>query len=203
MTAPDSARRGAIDWDAIKRQLEHCRRAADDLFSGDPQAILRQRAEALAAGPAAQAEQAPGVLEVLVFLCGGERYAFETAHVAHVCPRLPITRIPGTPNWVAGIVAIEGEVVSVLDLRSLLRLPVVRLVDQEGLILLRGETMEFGVMADAIVGVERYAAATLEPTLPTLAGIEQTYLSGIAPDRTAILNALALLADPALVVDAA
>lgn len=203
MSQDDSGTRRAVDWDAIRRQLENARNAYEDPGPEQAENVLRRRAEALAASMAAESEAEDGMLELLVFLCGGERYAFETAHIAHVSPRLPITRIPGTPNFVAGIVAIEGEVYSAIDLRSLLALPVVRLVDQEALILLRSETMEFGVLADEIVGVERYAAASLERSLPTLAGIEQTYLTGIAPDRTAILDARALLADPALIVEAA
>ena len=183
-----------------------CLAIATPAFAQQPAAlptVLAARARALAALPAPAHGDDAGEesLELLVFRCGGERYAFETMHIAHVAPRQPLTRIAGVPNFVAGIVAIEGEVYSALDLRSLLALPVRRLVDQEALILLRGEHMEFGVLADEIVGIERHAAHTLEPTLPTLAAVDQTYLVGITPDRAAILDARRLLDDAALVID--
>lgn len=194
----------AVDWDAIRLRLERCRRAIEGAGQDDDATVLAGRARALAALAAPAQVDSPGeqVLELVVFHCGGERYAFETLHVAHVAPRQPLTRIAGVPNFVAGIVAIEGEVYSVLDLRSLLGLPVRKLVDQEAMILLRGEDMEFGVLADDIAGIERHAANTLVPTLPTLAAVDQTYLVGITPDRTAILDARRLLGDAALVVDA-
>lgn len=205
MTDDTRAGREPVDWDAIRDRLAHCRRAIEGAGAEDAATVMAARALALAAlAPPGQADS-PGeaTLEVMVFHCGGERYAFETVHIAHVAPRQPLTRIAGVPNFVAGIVAIEGEVYSALDLRSLLALPVRKLVDQEALILLRGEQMEFGVLADEIVGIERHAAHTLVPTLPTLAAVDQTYLVGITPDRTAILDARRLLDDAALVVDAA
>ena len=206
MTKQTGATRAAVDWDEIRARLERCRRAIDGAAEDDDATVLAARARALAA-LSPQAEPGGGgaddTLEVMVFRCGGECYAFETMHIAHVAPRQPLTRIAGVPNFVAGIVAIEGEVYSALDLRSLLALPVRRLVDQEALILLRGEHMEFGVLADEIVGIERHSRHTLEPTLPTLAAVDQTYLVGITPDRTAILDARRLLGDSALIVDAA
>lgn len=205
MTNDTGAGRAAVDWDAIRARLALCRRAIDGAAQDDDATVLAARARALAAlaPPAEPGGGADDTLEVMVFRCGGECYAFETMHIAHVAPRQPLTRIAGVPNFVAGIVAIEGEVYSALDLRSLLALPVRRLVDQEALILLRGEHMEFGVLADEIVGIERHAVRTLVPTLPTLAAVDQTYLVGITPDRTAILDARRLLGDTALIVDAA
>ena len=194
----------AVDWDAVRLRLERCRRAIEGAGQDDDATVLAARARALAALAAPEQADGPGeqALELVVFRCGGERYAFETMHVAHVAPRQPLTRIAGVPNFVAGIVAIDGEVYSVLDLRSLLGLPVRKLVDQEAMILLRGEDMEFGVLADEIAGIERHAARTLVPTLPTLASVDQTYLVGITPDHTAILDARRLLGDAALIVDA-
>lgn len=191
-----------FDWDAVRARLERSRRAVEGIDERDPQALLAARARALAALAPKQAAPDEDMLEVLVFRCGGERYAFETAHIAHVCPKLPITRIHGTPNYVVGVVAQEGEVISVIDLRSLLALPVASLVDQEAIVVLRNEAMEFGVLADEILGVERHRASSLEQELPALPGAAQACLVGITSDRTAILDARVLLADPALVVDA-
>lgn len=202
MSHDKPATRVQVDWDAIRAQLERSRRAIEGIDERDPATLLAERARALAAASFGKEAPREDLLEVLVFRCGGERYAFETAHVAHVCPRLPITRIHGTPNYVVGIVAQEGEVISVIDLRSLLALPVAQLVDQEAIIVLRNETMEFGVLADEILGVDWHPAGSLERTLPALAPAAQACLTGIAPDRTAIFDANRLLADPSLRVDA-
>ena len=197
----------SIDWEEVRRRIEQSRQAMEDLNDTDPdrqEQILAERAVALARAvtPSERAVPSGDRIEVLVFQAAGERYAFETAHVAQVTPILPITAIPGVPDFVVGIVAAQGDVLSVIDLRSLLDLPLSNLTEPNAIILLRGETMEFGVLAEAIAGVERYPRASLETELPTLANIEKTYLKGVTPDRTAILDAEQLLADPRMVVEA-
>jgi purine-binding chemotaxis protein CheW len=141
-------------------------------------------------------------IEVLVFHAAGERYAFETTHIAQVCPMLPVTAIPGVPDYVVGIAGVQGEVLSVVDLRSLLDLPLVRLAEPNAIIVLKGEALEFGILAEDIVGIERYPEAALERMPATLADKQKTYLKGVSADRTAILDARQLLSDPRLAVDA-
>ncbi|KRB79554.1 hypothetical protein ASE07_25445 [Noviherbaspirillum sp. Root189] len=165
--------------------------------------ILRERAASLAAttSSAEPAGSSNDSIEVLVFQVAGERYAFETAYIGKVCPMLPVTYIPGVPDYVVGIIAVYGDVLSVIDLRSLLDLPLSGLAEPEAIVVLRGESMEFGILAEAILGLERYPLESLQPNLPTLANIEKTYLKGVATDRTAVLDAVQLLSDARLVVD--
>jgi purine-binding chemotaxis protein CheW len=198
---------GTIDWDAVRRQLREGAAALEGHAQPGPEAqarLLRERAAALAA-PAARAatqrEEAGGV-EVLAFDLAGERYAFETAWVARVSPMLPLTALPGVPAFIVGVVAFEGEVLAVIDLRSLLALPVTDLADPAALVVLRGEGREFAVLAEGIAGVRSYAGAALEHRLPALAELDSSYLRGVAPDRTAVLDARRLLTDSTLVVHA-
>ncbi|HVK94332.1 MAG TPA: chemotaxis protein CheW [Noviherbaspirillum sp.] len=198
----------SIDWDDIRQRLEQSRQAMENLTEPDSvrqQQILRERAVTLAqvAAPSAPVEPLGDCIDVLAFRAAGERYAVETVHVAQVYPMLSITAIPGVPDFVVGIVAVKGDVLSVIDLRSLLDLPLARLEEPSAIIVLQSESMEFGILAEDILGVERYVLQTLERTLPTLGNIEQTYLKGVAPNRTAILDADWLLSDPKLVIEAA
>jgi purine-binding chemotaxis protein CheW len=194
-----------VDWTEMRRRLDESRRTIDRLSGNDPESreqMLRERARKLAqiesrTVAAATVER----IEVLAFHVGGERYAFEAHRVAQVFPISPITAIPGVPDFVVGIVASGGAVLSVIDLRSLLDLPLAGLQDPTAIIVLRSETMEFGILAESIVGIEHYPLHALEHALPTLSNIEKTYLKGVAPDRTAILDTDRLLSDPRLVVD--
>lgn len=203
---PESRGMRNIDWDEVHKRLEQSRQEMDRLDSTDSavqEQILRERVAVLAQTGSQTAPQAVPEerTEVLVFRVAGERYAFETSRVAQVYPISSITAIPGVPDFVVGIVAIRGEVLSVIDLRSLLDLPLAHLADPGAVVVLQSETMEFGILAEEILGVERYPLQTLERSLPTLSNIEKTYLTGVALDRTAILDADRLLSDTRLVVE--
>lgn len=194
--------RRQFDWTQAHQALERTRRAIEGIDERDPAQVLAERARILAAlAPEQDAVVAQdGVIEVLVFGAGGERYAFETGHIGLVTPRVPVTRLHGLPNYVVGIVAIEGEVFSVLDLRTLLQLPVARILDQHAIIVLRNQAMEFGVLAEEIHGVARLPTGELDHTLAS-AGAAHGCLAGVAPDGTTILDAERLLSDPKLVID--
>ena len=61
--------------------------------------------------------------------------------------------------------------------------------------------MEFGILAEAILGVRSIALAELQPALPTLGGVRGNYTKGLTADRTAVLDGFEILSDRQLVVE--
>jgi purine-binding chemotaxis protein CheW len=204
MSANDRAP-SRFDWEQLQRRMHASMAALAALGADDPEGrarLLRERAAALAV-PAERGAQAPADgVEALAFHCAGERYAFETAWVAHVLPMPALTPIPNVPGFIAGVTMWDGEVFAVLDLRVLLALPVSSVAEPAALVVLDGEDRSFAVLADAIIGVQRFPHDALGHCLPALAELDQSYLLGVAPDRTALLDARRLLTDSTLVVDA-
>jgi purine-binding chemotaxis protein CheW len=191
-------------WDDVLQRLEASAASLAALGNEDRAAqerLLRERAALLAGAAVPAAARPDDAIEVLAFQCAGERYAFEAACVARVLPLLPLTAIPGLPDFFAGVTMVEGEVLAVLDLRVLLALPLSELVDPAALIVLRGEDKRFAVLADAVDGARRFAREGLGHCLPMLADLDKSYLLGVAPDRTALLDARRLLNDSTLVVN--
>jgi len=161
--------------------------------------ILRERAKTLAIPPR-QAMAAGAMLELLEFKLASERYALETRHVQDVHPLRDLTPLPGTPAFVLGIVNVRGRILPVLDLKKFFDLPERGLTDLHRIILVRGHDLEFGLLADVIVGVSSVAADSLQPSLPTLTGIRAEYLKGIGADRLVVLAMERILADPKIIV---
>jgi purine-binding chemotaxis protein CheW len=191
-------------WDDILRRLEVSAASLAALGNEDRAAqerLLRERAASLAGVAVAAAAGPDDVIEVLAFQCAGERYAFEVACVARVLPLPPLTAIAGLPDFFAGVTMVEGEVLAVLDLRVLLALPLSELADPAALIVLRGEDKRFAVLAEAVDGARRFAREGIGHCLPMLADLDKSYLLGVAPDRTALLDARRLLNDSTLVVN--
>lgn len=60
--------------------------------------------------------------------------------------------------------------------------------------------MEFGILADAIIGARNIVVSELQTSLPTLTSIREEYLKGITKERTVILDAQKLLSDKSIVV---
>jgi purine-binding chemotaxis protein CheW len=161
--------------------------------------ILRARAKALAIPPR-RSMSAGAMLELLEFRLASERYALETRHVRGVHPLRDLTPLPCTPAFVLGIVNVRGRILPVLDLKKFFDLPEHGLTDLHRIILVQENDLEFGLLADVIVGVRSVAADSLQPSLPTLTGIRAEYLKGIGEERLVVLEMERILADPKIIV---
>jgi purine-binding chemotaxis protein CheW len=201
MTRPPGA--GGIDWEEPKRRPreELGKREGQPAYDREKaRRILRTRALRLARAPAAS--PAPGeIIEVVELVLASERFAFETVWMREIVPLRELTALPGTPQFVAGLVAVRGQILSVIDLKKFFDLPARGLGDLDKVLILRGRDMELGVLADAVVGVRAVARAEIKPAPPTLIGIRAEYLLGVTPDHLVVLDGGRLLADQRLVVE--
>lgn len=160
--------------------------------------ILKARAEALARKPGR--EDAVEYLGIVEFLLSNERYAMETMFIGEVCPLKELTPLPCTPPFVLGIINMRGKILSVIDLRKFFDLPDKGLSDLTRVIILRTDAMEFGILADAILGARLLPIDSLQPSLPTLTDIRADYLKGVTEERLVVLDGGAILADRRIVV---
>lgn len=161
-------------------------------------AILAARARALARPPQPAAQGSN--LEVLEFRLANERYALETRHVSEVFPLRDLTAVPCTPAFIRGIVSVRGRIISVIDIKRFFDLPQEGLTDLHRVILVRNDEFEFGLLADAVAGVQVLALDALQHSLPTLNGIRSDYLKGITSDQMVVLDLDRILADPKIIV---
>ncbi|MBI4204303.1 MAG: chemotaxis protein CheW [Betaproteobacteria bacterium] len=161
--------------------------------------ILRARAQALARVPERAAVTA-ALLELLEFRLARESYALETRHVREVYPLKNLTPLPCTPPFVLGIVNLRGRILPVLDIKKFFELPEQGLTDLNRIILVQGNDLEFGLLADVIVGVRTVPVESLQPSLPTLTGIRGDYLKGVTAERIVVLDLARILADPKIIV---
>jgi purine-binding chemotaxis protein CheW len=191
-----------IDWAAIHRRLDR----AAALLAGTGHAsrdetvsVLKARAAELAReGEKRDADRER--LDVLSFSLGNETYGIETLYIREVTTMNELTPLPGCPPFVLGIMNIRGQVLSVIDIRTLFDLPQRGMGDQDRVIVLRHGGMELGILGNAILGVVRVPIDELQATLPTLSGICADFFRGVTPERMAVLDGLHLLSDERIVV---
>lgn len=190
------------DWGEIHHRLEAAQAALERGWTPtakERQRILKARAVALAREPEKE-PAAKEYVEVVEFLLAYERYAIESRYVREVCPLKELTALPGTPPFVLGIINVRGQILSVIDIKKFFDLPDKGLTDLNKVIIVRTDAMEVGILANQILGVRSIALAEIQPPLPTLTGIREEYLKGIAGDRLVVLEAASLLSDKQIVV---
>lgn len=191
-----------IDWEKIYQRLETVKTSIEqdaEAASQKTQDILRTRARLLAQEPTTELDEEIHV-EVVEFLLGGERYAIETSYIREVYPLKGLTPVPCTPPFVLGIINVRGQILSVIDLKDFFTLAKQELTDVNKVIILHSHSMEFGILADAILGVHSLPLSSIQPSLPTLTDVRGEYLKGVTAERLIILDAVRILADKHIIV---
>ena len=162
-------------------------------------AVLKKRARELARRPDSEAKTSERI-EIVEFTMAHERYGLESRFVQEVYPLRELTPLPGTPPFVLGIVNLRGRVISLVDLKKFFSLPEKGLSDVNHVVLLSSPEMEFGILADSMLGVREIPADELQADLPTFTGHRKDYLLGVARDGTVVLDARQILGDPKIIV---
>ena len=189
-----------IDWQEVHQRLAAAGSALSREVSPEEQKrILKARALVLARAAGETAARA-GDLEVLEFTLADETYGIEMRFVRETCPLRELTPVPCTPPFVLGIINLRGQILSVIDLKKFFGLPEKGLTDLNKVIIVHDGQMEFGILADEILGVRLRASARLQPSLPTLTGVREEYLRGITEERCVVLDGQKLLTDKSLIV---
>ena len=161
--------------------------------------ILRDRARQLARAVAS--EPTENLVDVLEFGLARERYAFLTSQVHDVQPLRELTPLPCTPPFLFGLINIRGRLVPVIDLKKFFGLPERGITDLHKVLLLRGDQIEIGLLADTVEGVRSLDRQWIQAPPATLGGIAAEYIKGVTAERLVILDAQAILGSPHLVIE--
>lgn len=161
--------------------------------------ILAERARILAQPEETRDETS--FLELLAFRLAGQEYAIKTQYIREVFIMHEITPVPGVPEFIAGICAIRGEIIAIVDLRAFFSIPKLGLTDLNRIIVLTDGTMTFGILADYVTDIYIRSTEQFTPVGPETTPIKQRYLLGITGESVLVLDAAVILADPALMID--
>lgn len=139
-------------------------------------------------------------IAIIKFSLLSQVYAFETKYISEVHLIKGITTIPGTPSFVAGVVNLRGRIISAINLKTLLQMGEKGLTDQNRLIVLSLNAIYFGVICDTILGIFTQDRALLKSAPNNLPKSYSTFIEGIFPDNTILLDAHNILTSSEIII---
>ncbi|HEY9792828.1 MAG TPA: chemotaxis protein CheW [Candidatus Obscuribacterales bacterium] len=163
-------------------------------------AVLKQRAKTLAQEEQQEELSESEHIQILQFLLSGEIYAFEAKLVREVRVAMDVTPIPCTPAFVAGVVNLRGEIVTVLDTKLLLGLPREERYSHK-LIIVRNKEAQMAFLIDDVIGVAPVSIKELQPALPTMPAEQARRIAGLTGDPLVLIDVDALMNDPRILVE--
>jgi purine-binding chemotaxis protein CheW len=162
--------------------------------------ILEERAAALARGD--EAEDTGEAITLLVMSVGAERYGIDIGSVRETKAIPPLTTIPATPIHWLGLANLRGLLCPVLDLARYLGIPSGAAgLDDARLVVIAGDDISIGLQVDAVTEIRSVPVEAIGPSLVEASAERPELQIGLTPDLLTVLDAEALLGDPALVVN--
>ncbi|HSJ07204.1 MAG TPA: chemotaxis protein CheW [Longimicrobiales bacterium] len=153
--------------------------------------VLLARAGVLARAGTAQTPAE--TFSAVVFMLGDERYALDTTVVLQVGVLRELTPLPGARAPLHGVTQWRGDVLTVLDLRSVLGASLRGITDLGRLVVVEGAGRTFGILAERLVGITEIDAARIQP-LPHDDAAARSLLRGVTDDAVFVVDEEALLA---------
>jgi len=126
-------------------------------------------------------------VQILTFTLDDEVYGADIVQIQEVLEYRKVTRVPRTPDFLLGVINLRGHVVPVIDLRKQFNMnqseitvnTCIVIVD----VMLDGEKIPLGLLADAVKEVIELPTKQLSPPPRIGTRIDTRYIRGIGKDH--------------------
>lgn len=118
--------------------------------------------------------------QVIVFKLGDTEFAVPITQAVRIVRLSPITRVPRAPDFLEGVINVEGDVIPVVDLKKRFSLPRTPYDPKSRIIVVETEGQRVGMLVDLVREILSLSAEALEPPPAMIADINGVYLTGVA-----------------------
>lgn len=126
----------------------------------------------------------------LTFKLGREEYGLELVRVREIIALMDITPVPLAPDYVRGVMNLRGRVIPVVDLRRKFGMQPTEDHDRKCIIvcdvLRNDQPIQMSVLVDAVSEVLHIRAADIEDAPTFSAGVETSFIHGIAKAKSGV-----------------
>lgn len=139
---------------------------------------------------ATNAKNGEKVGKYLTFKLGREEYGLELVRVREIIALMDITPVPLAPDYVRGVMNLRGRVIPVVDLRRKFGMQPTEDHDRKCIIVCdvqrNDQAIQMSILVDAVSEVLHISAADIEDAPSFSAGLETSFIRGIAKAKTGV-----------------
>jgi purine-binding chemotaxis protein CheW len=117
--------------------------------------------------------------QLVVFNLGQESFGVDINKVREIIQLQPVTRVPGTPVSVEGVINLRGKVIPIVDLRKRFHLNQIEKNKETRIVVVACKGAEIGAIVDSVAQVLRIPVDSIEPASSVFAGEHLEHLMGI------------------------
>ena len=119
----------------------------------------------------------------LTFALGEEEYGLEILKVREIIGYIAVTSLPGSPDYVKGVINLRGQVIPVIDLRSKFGMEAVEISKETCIIVVEmsygRRTASTGIVVDRVLEVITISAEQIAATPEFGVHVDTEFISGM------------------------
>lgn len=119
----------------------------------------------------------------LCFSLGKEKFAIPLLQVKEVIANTETTNIPQAPAYFKGIMNLRGQVISVIDLRSKLKVGKAETTAETTIVILDVNSLSLGVIVDSVNSVTAYDTEMISDPPDHDSSLKTDYIVGVAREK--------------------
>jgi|GEM_PF-3774586 chemotaxis signal transduction protein/ligand-binding sensor protein len=115
----------------------------------------------------------------MIFGSDGEEYGISISKIQEITEIMPVTHVPGTPDFMKGVINLRGKIIPVIDFGLRLGLKAGACTERSCIIIVDTEGRQTGIAVDSVTGVSDIKGEDIDD-MPVLDPKSETgYISGL------------------------
>lgn len=143
--------------------------------------------------------------QIASFYLGDMLLGIDLNHIHEINRLVDVTPVPHAHESVRGVINLRGDVVTVVDLRSILGLPPIEVTNRTRNVIVNSRDERIGLLIDRIADVVATTEDTLLPPPANLSGIDGRFFDSVfasGDELMVIVNVQETLADESTAIEA-
>lgn len=116
--------------------------------------------------------------KLVIFSLSGDFYAFYGSNIKEILPIVNIFFVPGTPDFILGLINLRGDIESVIDISHFLSLPAVQITQNSRIVIAENDGVRSGIILESVVDVADVPANSIKPSLSMLDKTTKEFVAG-------------------------
>ena len=130
--------------------------------------------------------------QMVLFRLAKEQFAVEIQQVKEIVRPPETTKIPMSPEYIAGIANLRGNVLPILDTRQRLDLEISGITEHSRILVVEVAGYLMGLHVDSVLTVKSIARQSMKPPPPVLQNVDSDYVCGVIQEKDESLVTLIL-----------
>jgi len=119
------------------------------------------------------------VMKIIVFKLNEQSFGVEVNQVVSIERLQSITEVPGTSDFIKGVIPLRGEITPVLDLKERLSMKQITAANPSLIMIIIIDDIQIGLIVDDATEVRDIDSSTIQSP-SKISGVDETFIRGIA-----------------------